>query len=312
MNDGIQQLVKSVLNKNSLAECTVSELQQLTERYPYFSAGQLLLAQKLKEESSEKYQSQLEKASLFFSNPLWMDYITNQAIYESGENDISNDTVPETSTPPVKDIGESLPEIENVVPAETFVKEPESVPEPEANPGNTIKEPVEVIEINEEPFISTESSEEELPELLEEETEPILPLPQFKIEAVPSAKDDLLFEPYHTVDYFASVGIKPDTIEKPSDRFGKQLKSFTEWLKSMKKLPETEIESSVDTKQEEKVVNLAEHSIEDRVVVTETMAEVWEKQGNAAKAIEVYHKLSLLNPAKSTYFAAKIEQLKKV
>jgi hypothetical protein len=40
------------------------------------------------------------------------------------------------------------------------------------------------------------------------------------------------------------------------------------------------------------------------------MAEVWAKQGNADKAIRVYEKLSLLNPAKSPYFAGRIEQLK--
>ena len=55
---------------------------------------------------------------------------------------------------------------------------------------------------------------------------------------------------------------------------------------------------------------MAESSINDREVVTEAMAEVWEKQGNHAKAVEIYQKLSLLNPAKSSYFAAKIEQLK--
>ena len=41
------------------------------------------------------------------------------------------------------------------------------------------------------------------------------------------------------------------------------------------------------------------------------MAEVWKKQGNKAKAEEIYDKLSLLDPAKSSYFAAKIEELKK-
>jgi hypothetical protein len=40
------------------------------------------------------------------------------------------------------------------------------------------------------------------------------------------------------------------------------------------------------------------------------MAEVWEKQGNLVKAKETYEKLSLLNPDKSSYFAAKIEHLK--
>jgi len=47
-------------------------------------------------------------------------------------------------------------------------------------------------------------------------------------------------------------------------------------------------------------------------VVTEAMAEVWEKQGNAVKAQELYEKLSLLDPAKSAYFAAKIEHLKQL
>jgi hypothetical protein len=41
------------------------------------------------------------------------------------------------------------------------------------------------------------------------------------------------------------------------------------------------------------------------------MAEVWVKQGNTSKAIEVYNKLSLLNPSKRAYFATKIENLKR-
>jgi hypothetical protein len=47
-------------------------------------------------------------------------------------------------------------------------------------------------------------------------------------------------------------------------------------------------------------------------VVTEAMAEVWEKQGNKEKAVAIYTKLSLLDPSKSVYFAAKIEELKKL
>jgi len=36
-----------------------------------------------------------------------------------------------------------------------------------------------------------------------------------------------------------------------------------------------------------------------------------EKQGHIDKAIEMYEKLSLINPEKSAYFAALIEKLKK-
>jgi hypothetical protein len=99
--------------------------------------------------------------------------------------------------------------------------------------------------------------------------------------------------------------------EKPKDRFEQQLKSFTQWLKTIKQVPVAEITKELGVDSEQKVITLAEHSIEDREVVTEAMAEVWTKQGNREKAIEVYHKLSLQNPAKSAYFAGLIEQLKR-
>jgi hypothetical protein len=123
--------------------------------------------------------------------------------------------------------------------------------------------------------------------------------------------NDLVFEPYHTVDYFASQGIKFREEERPTDEFGKQLKSFTDWLKTLKRLPATELTKNISQQSEQKVEQLAGQSITDREVLTEAMAEVWEKQGNTLKAIQIYSKLSLLEPAKSAYFAAKIEELKK-
>jgi hypothetical protein len=42
------------------------------------------------------------------------------------------------------------------------------------------------------------------------------------------------------------------------------------------------------------------------------MAEVLMKQGKREKAIEMFEKLSLMNPSKSAYFAAKIESLKTI
>jgi flavorubredoxin len=123
-------------------------------------------------------------------------------------------------------------------------------------------------------------------------------------------EEELKFEPYHTIDYFASLGIKFIQEEDPSDKFGKQLKSFTAWLKTMKRSSTSLLETEMNAMTEATIQDIAEHSIEEKEVITEAMAEVLALQGKMDKAIELYHKLSLLNPSKSAYFAGRIEYFK--
>ncbi|MBK6383828.1 MAG: hypothetical protein IPF69_10240 [Chitinophagaceae bacterium] len=277
MNLQINQLVKSLLQKETLEQCSLQELEQFADRHPYFGAAQLLLTKKLQLENPERYDEQLQKTFLFFNNPLWVQHLLN----ETGNAEI---IVSEKKQEPV---------------LQPIVNEPVAIA--------TVPE----IHNNKEEFTNPALTAEPTIETVTEKQEPEIVLPALKIEAIDPATAELTFEPFHTVDYFASQGIKFKEEEKPVDKFGQQLKSFTDWLKAMKRLPVTEITKTVEASSEKKVAQLAEHSITEREVVTETMAEVWEKQGNAVKAIEIYGKLSLLEPSKSPYFAAKIEELKK-
>jgi ribosome-binding protein aMBF1 (putative translation factor) len=122
-------------------------------------------------------------------------------------------------------------------------------------------------------------------------------------------KLEIPIDPYHTVDYFASQGIKLSK-EEQKDELSKKVQSFTAWLRTIKRLqpaPETttykNIEEIFGNQQEEK-------SQDKNEVFTEAMAEVYLKQGLREKAIEIYHKLSLQNPANHHIFAAKIQQIK--
>ena len=94
-----------------------------------------------------------------------------------------------------------------------------------------------------------------------------------------------------------------------NDKLGQQVKSFTAWLKSMKKLHRGKLPEQNEVI-ERIIQSSAEESNADAEVLTEAMAEVLIKQNKREKAIGMYEKLSLLNPSKSTYFAAKIESIK--
>lgn len=79
----------------------------------------------------------------------------------------------------------------------------------------------------------------------------------------------------------------------------------------MKKLgPEDATEVVVRSQTEADIQQIADSSNTVREVVTEAMASVLERQGKKEKAIELYKKLSFLNPDKSAYFAGKITILK--
>ena len=146
-----------------------------------------------------------------------------------------------------------------------------------------------------------------------EEAEEIAPQPQPVAEQAKAEDEPLIsFQSYHTIDYFASQGIRLQQAELTKDKLGQQLKSFTEWLRSMKKLPSAggQVPGAEDENRQQVVIMNAASSIEEKEVVTEAMAEVWVKQGHNEKAAEIYRKLSLQNPSKSSYFAAKIDQLK--
>ncbi|TXH20108.1 MAG: hypothetical protein E6Q95_06315 [Chitinophagaceae bacterium] len=119
------------------------------------------------------------------------------------------------------------------------------------------------------------------------------------------------FTPYHTIDYFAALGIRLTPELNANDKFGNQLRSFTDWLKEMRRLPNSEVKTNIPMSDIIKIEKLAQSSLAGDNADTEAMAKIWQQQGNINKALEIYKKLSLQNPSKRAYFAAKIEFLKK-
>lgn len=151
-----------------------------------------------------------------------------------------------------------------------------------------------------------DAGNDQLPDLADDLEEHQKPLTSFD----PKKAESIVFAPYHMIDYFASQGIKLVLEENPVDPFAKQLKSFTDWLKVMKKLPAQSLAEKTDDREVDRIRHFAAHSIDEREILTESMAEVLAKQGMHENAIALFQKLSLIYPPKSAYFASRIEQIK--
>ncbi|MGZ5252957.1 MAG: hypothetical protein ACXWV4_01180 [Flavitalea sp.] len=304
MHNEAQIILQQVFNKRSLNDVSLSELKELTEKYPYFNAAQFLLAKKLRLEKAET--SSAKHPSLFFHNPLWFnflmkkEFITTEEIVEdelvldSNKLAVDSETSEETEQQQEEIEVQQEKTEQQQEPTEQYQEQTEQhlevFAQSETEPENDIDPQLEV---NEEKVLVPEKS------LFSERS---------FIHASP--KDESLeFEPFHTIDYFASQGIKLRQADLSKDKFGQQLKSFTDWLKSMKKIPAPSPDDTGDPVVQEQVVQFAQVSNETKEIITETMAEVWSLQGNRQKAIDIYKKLSLQNPAKSAYFASKIDKL---
>lgn len=312
-----------------LKETTVADLEMMAYQYPWFGTAQLLLAAKQKQTGSLNADKQVQKAMIYFNQPLWSGaqlkkFIAAEptpvettqeaeALIEIDETDASLDAeaiVEAEDIRDVKDINlvtDAVLDAEFVLRAEAdkeadqFIKELDIEEQAEALiEADAQREVADFMtnadaELAAEATIGSDFAKEEL--MNAQKPEPVEETPVFT------------FEPFHTVDYFASQGIKLREEKLEGDQLGKQVKSFTQWLRSMKKIY-VEEKKELGLTEEKEVVSIATESNQQTEVVTETMAEVLAKQGKKAQAIDLYRKLSLLHPEKSVYFASRIDELK--
>jgi tetratricopeptide (TPR) repeat protein len=210
-----------------------------------------------------------------------------------------------------------------------------------------LQEPVAVIE---EPMavVEPEQPVEVVPELVATETAEQEGAGEVTEDAQRTGNkiaEEQLIYPIYTEDYFLHQGMPaspdiPDEIgELIQDEMTEEEKSlmvvmsFTEWLLHFKKTGQKQKEEKKDQKalktmwQKEKlaaameeeneeipenVFEMAVNSItKEDGLASESLADIYIKQGKYDKAIEMYRKLSLRKPKKNVYFARKIEEILK-
>lgn len=279
MNAAVRKILEQVCGTSSIRDAKGS-IDHTIAKYPSFGPAHLLKA--IDEDSPELKR----KAALYFSNSFWLQYLLTE---------------------------DELSEEDELVEEETIVQKQEQLVTKTDKAGgfridiSDLKESPEESPLEEEALQESEAADEfNLSGMLAKHAE------EFKKPIMPEAELPIKSTPLYTIDYFASQGIHIESIKAGRDQLDTKVKRFTDWLKEMKTVNPSPIDLGTDEETEHMIETIAQNSNETKDIITEAMAEVLIKQGKISKALNLYQKLSFLNPDKSAYFAAKIEKIKAI
>jgi hypothetical protein len=314
-----------IKNPGAIQATQVEELRVMAEKHPYAAVYSLLYLQALKQFRSVDLEEQLPHVAYRLSD--------RKRLYHLLQEQVS-----------------AHAEVETEHHAPQFVEEqpePIMIPEPEITESTISALSVENTnsELAETPELIAEADLEEplvaeIESAFELETTAFSLEQSFILETEETVESSEEEEEDVEISFGENITDETSELEEApitiTSKTGK--KSFTSWLKSGNSgsaentVNEPAVEVAKPSKKQEIIDKFiaeepsiqrnktaffspsqkAKASLDEGTVpVSETLAKIYEAQGNYPKAIHVYHQLILNNPEKKTLFAVRIEELKK-
>lgn len=299
--------IKHIKDPELLGKESLPELMDIVSQFPYFSTAATLLAMNFYKENHILYDAQLKMAAaLMHDRNILRLHISRTAKLKeqvvlpdeyrktapaskpAEETQLKAAEPVPTAEPTIEAINEK-PNVEPTIEAIEVEKKIESI-EKETVEGAPISEPPEIILTQAQPPAPAQKpivEEEELEQLDENEVlrrkslEELKQLVALRLKRIEEEKHSVPSEPTeddkeNLIDIFLR---KNPSISRPTQ------KEFYN--------PENAAQQSV---------------VDQENIVSETLAIIFTQQGHYDKAINIFEKLSLKYPEKSSYFAALIEE----
>lgn len=308
-----EKLISLINQPSLLADTRIEDLERIVEAYPYFTIGHLLLTKKMQLMQHLMLKKAIKKTAVITPN--------RKKVYELLYQ---------------KEIQTSIIESQIEVVA----------PIPAIEPETLVTETSKTVDEDQKSSFKTSV---EIPSSIDKSSAFAQPINLKDLGKQASDDMDILEQQIigQTIEHVLTQEIentyKPTTKskskkgQKPTKVTGKQ--KFSDWLEildqsRLKTFGSENVEESNERTESELInsflnknaniihptndsveftpSNLARLSIvDDENFVTETLANVYETQGNFQKALNAFNKLMLKYPEKKTYFAARIKKIEK-
>ena len=289
-----------VKNPANVDDISLKQFEELQRKYPYCQTAMLLYTFNLFKEDHPQYPVQLKKAAAYASDRRMLKRLIN--VYK-----IAHPKPVKKPTPPKV----VVPKVTSPVPASPKPKQPK-IAQPELTKPEhpeviqpikvtpPVQEPVKRVVFKPVPFMEEEKSEDSMRDkLLEIVHKRLAEIAKEHGDEMPQRESVKTSPPAEIAPRKKRVTF---TVQSPKHMTRQELIE-----KFIREEPKISAPRTVFLKP---AIPTVQSEMEDAEIVSETLAILYHKQGNSGKSIRVYEKLCLLFPEKSSYFAARIEELK--
>lgn len=306
-NLNVNDFISYVSSPEKLGSETLSQLSGLVSEFPYCQTSQLLFAKNLHNEKDIRFNRQLKAAAIYATDRKMLYRLVMQPALVKKILELEKaDPKPAAGSPQTKEtyiedhlaVAEGTTSPEKPEPGEKQVE----IPAPEKSPGVKAET---IYALEQEILKEAIAASYSLDESLRKE-EPVKEAAVNETEkTIEEKKKEERLSDRRTFTQWMAVLSKPDPGSVPA----KAAKKPTIDTILEKLAEDSKITPKKDFFSPANVGRLS--LVDDDKFVTETLARIYEQQGNYSKAISAYKNLSLKYPEKSSYFASRISNLEK-
>ncbi len=323
------EFIDILKNPNQVSEQTIIQLKEILDEYPFFQAGRMLLLKNMHKLNHIRYNSELKHSAAYIPDRSKLFFLIN-------ELGVTDNQVEEAAVEVSVDESE---EVENSAVENTSVEENKPEGQSDTQQASEIEEKQEENKTDK-PSITATENYLNASDVYSGDDGNVYNF-SFSGKDKPKRKkrdeelDDIVFPSADLLDYetTTSAGYKLPKLEEVENVDPNENKTFSDWLHVMRYTAAEEKQEKPEgnkkgmdlinnflnaqpriipsTSNPTKSVDLSEDKSESQEdILSETLAEIYIKQGHKSKAISIFKKLRLKYPEKNVYFAQRISDLK--